>query len=161
MESNINNDQELYSYFVQRNATLCEENSSYLMEHKEVKLMINDYLSNILLHKPDDVFNFTKDFFRVLSEKPETNKVLVVVGPQGTGKSLLIEKLMQDYPDKFEFPKKTTTRNGNTDFYVVAKEKFLEMINEDVLVDYHFEKDDYEGISREEINRIASEDKVN
>lgn len=168
MEKDIQNDQELYSYFVQRNATLCEDNFSYLMEHKEVKLMISDYLSNILLHKPDDVFKYTKDYFRILSNKPEINKILVVVGPDGSGKSSLIKKLIEEFHDKFEFPRYCTTideevqsqTQGDKKFYTVEKEKFLEMINDDDLIIYNFDNDEYEGISKTEINRIFNSNKV-
>jgi guanylate kinase len=168
MEKDIQNDQELYSYFVQRNATLCEDNFSYLMEHKEVKLMISDYLSNILLHKPDDVFKFTKDYFRILSNKPEINKILVVVGPDGSGKTSLIKKLLEEFPDKFEIPRYCTTlpnneeiqTKGDKKFYSVEKEKFLEMINDDDLILYNFDNDEYEGISKTEINRIFDSNKV-
>lgn len=168
MEKDIQNDQELYSYFVQRNATLCEDNFSYLMEHKEVKLMISDYLSNILLHKPDDVFKYTKDYFRILSNKPEINKILVVVGPDGSGKSSLIKKLIEEFHEKFEFPRYCTTIDGQVQsqtqgdkkFYTVEKEKFLEMINDDDLIIYNFDNDEYEGISKTEINRIFNSNKV-
>ena len=63
LEEEIQNDQELFSYFRDRNTTLCQDNFHFLMEHPEVKRLLNDYLSNILLHKPDDVFKFTKDYF--------------------------------------------------------------------------------------------------
>ena len=49
------------------------------MEHKEVKLMLNDYLSNILLHKPDDVFKYTKDYFQILCETPDIDKILILL----------------------------------------------------------------------------------
>lgn len=45
-------DQELYSYFVQRNQTLNEDNYNYLSLHPEVKQLLSDYLSNVLLYKP-------------------------------------------------------------------------------------------------------------
>lgn len=161
MEKDIQNDQELYSYFVQRNATLCEDNFGYLIDHKEIKLMINDYLSNLLLQKPDDVFKFTKDYFRVLSEKPEINKIIFVVGPEGVGKTSLTQKLMTEMPDKFEFPKLCTTKTQHTEnYYFVEKEKFLEMINEDELIDYNFDNDEYEGITKSEIQRIFEIGKI-
>ena len=94
-EKDIHNDQELYSYFVQRNSTLCEENSDYLMHHKEIRLLLSDYLSTLLLHKPDDVFKFTKDYFRILNDFPDVSRVLIVLGPESIGKSYLIKRLIK------------------------------------------------------------------
>ena len=37
MEEEIKNDQELYSYFRDRNTTLCKDNFTFLMNHPEVK----------------------------------------------------------------------------------------------------------------------------
>jgi guanylate kinase len=66
-------------------------------------------LSNLLLHKPDDVFKFTKDYFSVLSDLPDLSKILVLVGPQCVGKTAYINKLIEKYPNNFEFPVKITT----------------------------------------------------
>jgi guanylate kinase len=164
MENNINNDQELYSYFVQRNDKLCEYNFKYLMEHKEIKLMISDYLSNILLHKPDDVFKFTKDYFRILHDEPDTNKALIVVGPHAVGKSLFIEKLMKDFPGCFKIPKKHTSREieiyDESDYIHVEKDEFIQMINSLELIDYKYTNGEYEGITVSEIERLNKQGKV-
>ena len=164
MENNINNDQELFSYFVQRNDKLSEYNFKYLMEHKEIKLMISDYLSNILLHKPDDVFKFTKDYFRILHDDPDTNKALIIVGPHAVGKSLFIDKLMKDFPGMFKIPKKHTSKQvevyDESDYIQIAKEDFIQMINNLELVDYKYINGEYEGISKSEIERLNSLGKV-
>ncbi len=130
MEKDIENDKELYSYFVQRNQTLCEENFDYLTVNPEIKKLLNDYLANLLLHKPNDVFKFTKDYFAILSEKPEVDKLLLIVGPTGVGKSRMINELIGQFPDIFIIPKKVTTSVGiNTNMLKsVTKEQFLEVI---------------------------------
>ena len=94
MEEEIRNDQELYSYYRDRTTTLTKDNFMYLMSHPEVKRLLNDYLSNILLHKPDDVFKFTKDYFKFLSDKGESDKFVILVGPNSVGKTTLINKIL-------------------------------------------------------------------
>jgi guanylate kinase len=129
MEKDIENDKELYSYFVQRNQTLCEENFDYLTVNPEIKKLLNDYLANLLLHKPDDVFKFTKDYFAILSEKPKVDKLLLIVGPAGVGKSTMINELISHFPDIFVIPKKITTTAGiNTNILQsITKEQFLDV----------------------------------
>lgn len=158
MENKINNDQELLSYYLQRNEKLCEYNFTYLMEHKEIKLLISDYLSNILLHKPDDVFKFTNDYFRILHDDPDTNRVLIVVGPYAVGKSLMIEKFMQEYPGKLRYPKLSTTKvleNYEHSSHIhVEKEEFLRLMNANDLIDHKFLNGEYEGLTRSEVERL-------
>jgi guanylate kinase len=129
MEKDIENDKELYSYFVQRNQTLCEENFDYLTVNPEIKKLLNDYLANLLLHKPDDVFKFTKDYFSILSEKPEIEKLLLIVGPTGVGKTEMINRLISNFPDNFVIPRKITTQAGinNQRVISVSKEQFTDV----------------------------------
>ena len=127
MEAEIKNDQELYSYFRGRTATLCRDNFTFLMDHPEVKRVLNDYLSNILLHKPDDVFKFTKDYFKFLSDKGESVKFVVLVGPNSVGKSTLIDRVMNEYPNVFERPKFTSSKEKEN-CIVVSKEDFMDIV---------------------------------
>ena len=114
LEEEIQNDQELFSYFRDRNTMLCQDNFSFLMQHPEIKRLLNDYLSNILLHKPDDVFKFTKDYFKFLCDKGESHKLVVLVGPNSVGKTTMIDYIIQQFPDNFVRPDfRSTVRNEN------------------------------------------------
>jgi GTPase SAR1 family protein len=75
------------------------------------------------------MFKFTKDYFSVLADSPIIDKLLVVVGLTGVGKSKLIERLMQMYPDKFAFSKTVTTDTSENPHsnVIVPKDKFIEV----------------------------------
>ena len=161
MEEEIRNDQELYSYYRDRTTTLTKDNFMYLMSHPEVKRLLNDYLSNILLHKPDDVFKFTKDYFKFLSDKGESDKFVVLVGPNSVGKSTLINKICEDFPENFEKPKHIVT-NNKENCINVSKEEFMDGINNKTIIVYSYDnkENEYEGISKEEIERINNSGKI-
>ena len=161
MEEEIRNDQELYSYYRDRTTTLTKDNFMYLMSHPEVKRLLNDYLSNILLHKPDDVFKFTKDYFKFLSDKGESDKFVVLVGPNSVGKTTLINKICEDFPENFETPKHIVT-NNKENCINVSKEEFMDGINNKTIIVYSYDnkENEYEGISKEEIDRINNSGKI-
>jgi guanylate kinase len=161
MEEEIINDQELYSYYRDRTTTLTKDNFMYLMSHPEVKRLLNDYLSNILLHKPDDVFKFTKDYFKFLSDKGESDKFVVLVGPNSVGKTTLINKICEDFPENFETPKHIVT-NNKENCINVSKEEFMDGINNKTIIVYSYDnkENEYEGISKEEIDRINNSGKI-
>lgn len=161
MEEEIKNDQELYSYYRDRTTTLTKDNFMYLMSHPEVKRLLNDYLSNILLHKPDDVFKFTKDYFKFLSDKGESDKFVVLVGPNSVGKTTLINKICEDFPENFETPKHIVT-NNKENCINVSKEEFMDGINNKTIIVYSYDnkENEYEGISKEEIDRINNSGKI-
>jgi len=161
MEEEIKNDQELYSYYRDRTTTLTKDNFMYLMSHPEVKRLLNDYLSNILLHKPDDVFKFTKDYFKFLSEKGESDKFVVLVGPNSVGKTTFINKICEDFPENFERPKHIAT-NDKEDCIKVSKEEFMDGINNKTIIVYSYDnkENEYDGISKDEIERIKNSGKI-
>lgn len=97
-------DPELKNYYVDIKKNIKQDHTTYIESHPEIRQILNDFMSTLLLHKPEDVFKFTKDYFQFFNKKedgeatqPEVAsdiKPLIVVGPSGVGKvSLLIEKL--------------------------------------------------------------------
>ncbi len=165
MEDKINKDQELYAYFIQRNETLVEDNYNFLTQRPEIKQLLNDYMANILLHKPDDVFKFTKDYFSILADKPNISKVLTIVGPSGVGKGGLIKRLCQEFP-QMAYSCSHTTREKRTnevegeDYYFVSKEKFLDLIIKNELIEHNVFLDYYYGTTKSEVKRLTSVDKI-
>jgi len=165
MDKNINEDQELYAYFVQRNEYLVEDNYTFLTNKPEIKQLLNDYMANILLHKPDDVFKFTKDYFSILAEVPNISKVLTIVGPSGVGKGVLIKRLCEEFPEVALACSHTTReqREGEVhgkDYYFCTKEKFLDLIIKNELVEHNVYLDYYYGTSKGEIKRLTNMNKI-
>lgn len=42
---------------------LREDHASYLRQHPEIRALISDFLQFLLLRKPDDVFQFAREYF--------------------------------------------------------------------------------------------------
>jgi len=161
----ITKDQELYAYFIQRNETLVEDNYTFLTKHPEIKQILNDYMTNMLLHKPDDVFKFTKDYFSILAESPNIAKVLTIVGPSGVGKKTLIHRLCQEFPELSLACSHTTREKRENevhskDYYFVTKEKFLDLIIKNEMVEHTVYVDNYYGTSKVEVKRLTNMNKI-
>ncbi|CRH02584.1 conserved Plasmodium protein, unknown function [Plasmodium relictum] len=43
--------------------TLKNENIKYMETHQELKDLLNDFISSILLHTPDDIFKYANEYF--------------------------------------------------------------------------------------------------
>ncbi|CRG97724.1 conserved Plasmodium protein, unknown function [Plasmodium gallinaceum] len=42
---------------------LKNENIKYMETHQELKDLLNDFISSILLHTPDDIFKYANEYF--------------------------------------------------------------------------------------------------
>ena len=162
LEEEIQHDQELFSYFRDRNTTLCQDNFNFLMEHPEVKRLLNDYLSNILLHKPDDVFKFTKDYFKFLCEKGESHKLVVLVGPNSVGKTTMIDYIIKQFPNDFMKPTFRSTIQNENGFKLMDIEEHSNGLKNNLFIYDRFDTDKKEYISLEkaEIENIQKEGKI-
>lgn len=161
IENEIKNDQELYSYFRARNTDLTRENYNFLINHPEVKQLLNDYLANILLHKPDDIFKFTKDYFRFLSSNCEADGFTILVGPGSVGKTELLNKLISEFPERFEVPKFVCTKEMDG-CILVTEEEFFQLQNNKELILHSFNSKEryYRGLSLREIRNINNDGKI-
>ena len=162
LEEEIQHDQELFSYFRDRNTTLCQDNFNFLMEHPEVKRLLNDYLSNILLHKPDDVFKFTKDYFKFLCDKGESHKLVVLVGPNSVGKTTMIDYIIKQFPNDFRKPSFRSTIQNENGFKLMDIEEHSNGLKNNLFIYDRFDTDKKEYISLEklEIENIQNEGKI-
>ena len=162
LEEEIQHDQELFSYFRDRNTTLCQENFNFLMEHPEVKRLLNDYLSNILLHKPDDVFKFTKDYFKFLCDKGESHKLVVLVGPNSVGKTTMIDYIIKEFPNDFMKPLfRSSLKNDNGYKFMDIEEHSNGLKNNLFIYDrFDTEKKEYISLEKSEIEKIQNEGKI-
>lgn len=162
LEEEIQHDQELFSYFRDRNTTLCQENFNFLMEHPEVKRLLNDYLSNILLHKPDDVFKFTKDYFKFLCDKGESHKLVVLVGPNSVGKTTMIDYIIKEFPNDFMKPTFRSSLKNENGFKLMEIEEHSNGVKNNLFIYDRFdtEKKEYISLEKSEIERIQNEGKI-
>ncbi|XP_070775739.1 ciliogenesis-associated TTC17-interacting protein [Enoplosus armatus] len=56
-------DMQMHSNFLDRKEELKADHASYLRQHPEVRALISDFLQFLLLRKPDDVFQFAREYF--------------------------------------------------------------------------------------------------
>jgi hypothetical protein len=52
MEENVNFDNEVLAYLTIRKDQLIESHKQYIQGHPEIREVLNDFLSAVLLHKP-------------------------------------------------------------------------------------------------------------
>ena len=52
VESNMNFDNEVLAYLSTRKVELMDQHDEYITEHPEIREILNDFLSSVLLHKP-------------------------------------------------------------------------------------------------------------
>lgn len=60
-------DEELYSKFLERKEALKANYSSYLREHPDAQALLSDFFQFLLLRKPEDVVTFAANFFSLHS----------------------------------------------------------------------------------------------
>ncbi|KAJ0041675.1 hypothetical protein NL108_008521, partial [Boleophthalmus pectinirostris] len=56
-------DMQMRSKFLDRKEELKVDHASYLRRHPEIQALISDFLQFLLLRKPDDVFQFAREYF--------------------------------------------------------------------------------------------------
>lgn len=56
-------DMQMRSKFLDRKEELKADHASFLRHHPEIRALISDFLQFLLLRKPDNVFQFAKDYF--------------------------------------------------------------------------------------------------
>eukprot|EP00441_Pelagodinium_beii_P042254 CAMPEP_0197647488 /NCGR_PEP_ID=MMETSP1338-20131121/25532_1 /TAXON_ID=43686 ORGANISM="Pelagodinium beii, Strain RCC1491" /NCGR_SAMPLE_ID=MMETSP1338 /ASSEMBLY_ACC=CAM_ASM_000754 /LENGTH=76 /DNA_ID=CAMNT_0043221299 /DNA_START=61 /DNA_END=291 /DNA_ORIENTATION=+ len=51
-----------------REEELLQEHSAYLEQHPELRQVLNDFMSSVLLHRPEQVFEFTREYFTAFKQ---------------------------------------------------------------------------------------------
>ena len=92
--------------------------------------LMNDFLSAVLLNKPDDVYLFAKEYFHPFNPTPVKDKYLIFCGPFGVGKKTMYDYILKNYGDLFDLVKSYTTRPMKPDeengkhYYFISEEEF-------------------------------------
>ena len=90
-------------------------------------------------------------------QRPEQNKVLVVVGPSGVGKDTLMQKVFDKHPDIFKKGVTHTSRKMRKgekegyNYYYVTEEEFLKLKEQDKFVEFNYYNKNYYGLSKMEL----------
>ena len=80
------------------------------------------------------MFKFTKHYYAFLADDANLDKLLIIVGPVCSGKSSLIQRLITEFPNSFDIPKRTTTKKPSNDeeynknLYFLPREKFFQVL---------------------------------
>ena len=139
-------DPELQTYFAKIKEEIKSEHVQYMKSHPEIRDILNDFLSSLLLEKPDDIYIYARKYFSFFNvdKKPDYHPILVMSGPSGAGKVLpipilfykiflkgtLLARLLKEYPDEFEVSVSWTTREQRVgeaqgiSYFFKTKEEF-------------------------------------
>jgi guanylate kinase len=149
-----------------RKTELVENHNNYIERHPELRELLNDFISSVLLNKPDDIFRFTREFFSKFNPEPIKNKPLLLVGPSGVGKSTLIKHLMDTFPGVFEFSVSTTTRRPRpgeqhgVHYYYVSVEEFEEKVRQGQFLEHATVHNNMYGTSKQAVLEIFERGKI-
>ena len=94
-------------------------------------------------------------------------KVFIFSAPSGVGKSTVVNYLLGQYPQQFEFSVSATSRaprgeeKDGVEYYFISAERFRELIAQDAFVEYEeVYEDRFYGTLKSEVERIWKEGKI-
>ena len=129
-------DPEQQIYYQSVKDKIKKENAAYMREHPEARQLLNDYFSSVLLHKPENVYKFTKNYFAFFNKKKEGQDLpaLLIMGPNCHTKDEAVRRLLKNFPHLFEPSALYTTKRGAKDhsgrhgFIQVDREEFEQVV---------------------------------
>lgn len=120
----------------------------------------------MLLHKPDDVFVFAKEYFHPFNPTPLKYKPLIMVGPSGVGKNTLRETILAKYGGLFEGKISYSTRphkpveKKKENYYFISREEFMKRVDKNEFVEYGEVNGHLYGTTYAELERIKAKGKI-
>ncbi|GAA5959593.1 hypothetical protein JCM3765_007209 [Sporobolomyces pararoseus] len=91
---------------------------------------------------------------------------IVICGPSGTGKSTLLKKLFNEYPDKFAFSISHTTRSPRpgeepgVSYHFTTREKFQDLVKRDGFIEHAEFSGNFYGSSVESVQDVTKTGKI-
>jgi len=152
---------------------MMEEVGAQLEQYPQLKELLNDFVSNVLLHKPNDVYAFAHKYFSTFHSNSNLDNFnyqklspIVVCGPSGVGKGTLIQKLMTEFPVKFGFSVSHTTRKprpGEQDgvhYHFTTKEEIDKAIGEGKFVEHANVHGNQYGTSKAAVEKVLETGRI-
>ncbi|GMH54491.1 hypothetical protein TrRE_jg5498 [Triparma retinervis] len=155
-----------------RKLEIKRQHAEYVEGHPEIKEMLNDLMSAILLEKPSNVFHFASSHFAELSPhnaltvSPAGHQPAVVCGPSGVGKGTLVGLLMKAYPGKFGFSVSHTTRaprpgeEEGREYYFTTRDQMQQGVEDGKFIEYADVHGNMYGTSFEAVQRVREGGKI-
>eukprot|EP00943_MAST-04B_sp_MAST-4B-sp1_P010005 g10005.t1 len=128
--------------------------------------MLSDFMSNVLLDKPDDVFLFASEHFGTFEGDDGGHRPIVLSGPSGVGKSTLVGMLIKSFPDAFGFCVSHTTREpreGEVDgvnYHFTTEDNFQKMVNENKFLEHAVVHGSSYGTSIKAVSEVRKSGKL-
>ena len=162
----VNFDNEVLAYLSNRKNDLIESHEEYILSHPEIREVLNDFLSSVLLHKPDDVFVYAKEYFHPFNPTPLRGKPFILVGPSGVGKDTLLTEVLKKYEGIFERKISYTTRpqkkheKNQGNYYLITREEFQKKIEARDFVEFKEINGYLYGTCKKELKRISDAGRI-
>ena len=140
----------------------------YIDQHPEIHKIWNDFQTAVLINKPENVYEFAREFFTstYIPTKETLIRPLVICGPSGVGKGTLIQKLFDEMPNTFGFSVSHTTRaprpgevNG-VHYNFVSKEVMTNAIEEGRFLEYAHVHNNIYGTSYDAVKKVQLSGKI-
>lgn len=143
-----------------RTEELKEKHFKYIEKHPELQQLLNDFVSEVLLEKPDDPIAFSREYFSKFNPKPEPYYPLAILGPSGVGRTTFTDKLISYYPGIFEIPTIITTNPNKPESEVVSREEFMKLVEEGLFMHWSQEEGELVGIKLQTVQEIYSNSRI-
>ena len=146
---------------------LKDDNTSYLNEHPELRNLIDGFVSDVLIKRPQDIIKFGAQYFAALRNPNLAGPMpICICGPSGVGKGTLINLLMTRFPSIFGFSVSHTTRlprTGEEDgkhYHFVEKEQMERDIELGEFIEYAHVHTNIYGTSIRSVESVRGEGKI-
>jgi len=116
-------------------------------------------------HKEDECAEKKEKMSAAVQQRTGWQRLVIITGPSGAGKTTLIERLMQAYPMEFGFSTSHTTRQprlGEADgqYFFTTREAMQDMISKGEFIETCEVHGNFYGTSKMAVQRVLDENKT-